>query len=61
MSEVFLSVQDLADRYRVNRTTVWRWCQTRGFPAPVKLSPGCARWRLSGVEAWEADRKGEAA
>jgi prophage regulatory protein len=23
------------------------------FPKPVKLSPGCTRWRLSELEAWE--------
>ena len=61
MAEFYLSVQDLADRYRVNRPTVWRWCQTRGFPAPVKLSPGCARWRMSEVSAWEAARERAAA
>ncbi|TKW67168.1 MAG: AlpA family phage regulatory protein [Paracoccus denitrificans] len=24
------------------------------FPQPVKLTPGCTRWKLSEIEAWEA-------
>jgi hypothetical protein len=28
------------------------------FPQPVKISPGCTRWRLSDLEAYEAARAG---
>jgi len=24
------------------------------FPQPIKLTPGCCRWKLSEIEAWEA-------
>ena len=48
----------LADRYGVSRATVWRWVQRGKFPKPVKLSPGCTRWRLADVEAWEAEQGG---
>lgn len=24
------------------------------FPKPVRLSPGCTRWRISDIEAWES-------
>jgi predicted DNA-binding transcriptional regulator AlpA len=57
MPEVFISDQDLAARYCVARPTIWRWHrQQPDFPRVVKLSPGCARWKLSEIEEWEASR-----
>jgi len=53
---MFLSVKQVAARYGICRTTIWRWTRDRGFPAPVRLSPGATRWRLSDVQAWEAGR-----
>ncbi|WP_430471802.1 helix-turn-helix transcriptional regulator [Thalassospira lucentensis] len=50
---VFLSDKQLATRYNVARSTVWRWVQTRNFPKPVKLGKGCSRWRISDLEKWE--------
>ena len=42
-------------RYGVSRVTIWRWVSTDPtFPPPVKLSPGCTRWKLSDLMAWEA-------
>lgn len=52
----YISDRKVAERYGVTRQTVWRWVRTGDFPAPVSLSPGCTRWRLSEVEAWEAQR-----
>lgn len=48
----------VADRFSVSRATIWRWSQSGKFPKPIKLSPGCTRWRLSDVEAWEAEQGG---
>lgn len=57
MQETFLSDNQLAERYGVSRITVWRWHKTkRDFPRVIKLSEGCARWRLSEIEAWEASK-----
>lgn len=54
MNETFLSDQDLAKRWGIARPTVWRWHRERpDFPRVVKLTPGCARWRLSDIERWE--------
>lgn len=44
----------LAAHFGVTRTTVWKWVNRNGFPAPVKLSPQMTRWKWSDVEAWEA-------
>lgn len=58
MKVTYIRDTDLASRYEVDRTTIWRWSQSKTykFPAPVKLSPGCTRWRLSDVEQWEDER-----
>lgn len=55
MNETYLSDLQLAARYSVNRITIWRWQRTnQSFPRSVTLSPGCTRWKLSEIEAWEA-------
>lgn len=52
---MFLSDKQLAERFRVKRGTIWRWHRTNPqFPRALTLSPGCTRWRLAEVEAWEA-------
>jgi predicted DNA-binding transcriptional regulator AlpA len=50
---VYLSDKELAARYGTSRATIWRWVPKRGFPTPIRLSPGCTRWKLSDVEDWE--------
>lgn len=53
MDTIYLSDRDLAERYQASRATIWRWVSTRGLPHPIKFSPGCVRWKLNEVEAWE--------
>lgn len=53
---VFLTDRQVANRYGVHRTTPWRWAkEDPTFPRPVKLG-GVTRWKLSEIEAWEAQR-----
>ena len=55
MPETYLSDLAISARFGVHRMTPWRWVKTDAtFPKPVKLSPGCTRWKLSEIEAWEA-------
>jgi len=54
--DTFHSDKQVAQRYEVGRATVWRWVKDSDFPKPVRLSPGCTRWKLSDLEEWEADR-----
>ena len=57
MPDSFISDAQLAARYGVSRNTVWRWTREQeGFPQPLKLTPGCTRWRMSDVERWETSR-----
>lgn len=53
---IFLSDKELAERFGITRQSIWRWVSTTDFPAPVKLSPGCSRWRLADVENWEKSK-----
>lgn len=54
-SQLYLSDKQLGERYSTHRTTVWRWVRRGLFPAPVKLTPGCARWPLDEIEAYERE------
>jgi predicted DNA-binding transcriptional regulator AlpA len=54
---MYLTDKQVADRFGVNRVTVWRWRKTDPtFPRPVQLSPGCVRFKLAELEVWEATR-----
>lgn len=54
--ELFVTVKFIAARYNASAGTIWRWVRSRNFPQPVSLTPGCTRWRLSEVEAFENER-----
>lgn len=55
MQTVYISDKDFAARYGNHRTWPWRLVKTDPlFPRPVRLSPGCTRWRLADVLEWEA-------
>ena len=62
MPETYLSDRQLGARYNVHYLTPRRWAKDDPtFPKPVKLSPGCTRWRLSDLEAWEQAQSESAA
>lgn len=50
----YLSDAQLAVRYSVSRSTIWRWTNRDLFPKPVQLSPGTTRWRKDDIERYEA-------
>lgn len=56
----YLSDHAVADRLQVSRDTVWRWVRAGKFPPPIKLADNVTRWKVSTVEAWEADREAAA-
>ncbi|OWU70503.1 AlpA family transcriptional regulator [Marinibacterium profundimaris] len=62
MAHTYLSDAQVAARYGVHRSTPWRWAKSDpSFPAPVTLTPGCTRWKLADLEAWEASKNSNAA
>ena len=55
--KIYITDIDLSERFGVHRMTPWRWLKSDPtFPKPLKLTPGCTRWRLSEIEAWEAQK-----
>lgn len=55
MSDNFISDTQLAARFDVSRNTIWRWAREQAdFPKPVKLTPGCTRWREADIDRWVA-------
>lgn len=53
----YISDRQLAERFGVDRATIWRWARTdKSFPHPIKLSAQTARWRSDEVDAWENSR-----
>ena len=44
---LYLSVDQVAERFGVSIDSIWRWKRKGSFPAAVRVGPGCTRWRLS--------------
>ena len=57
--ETFFSDKQLSLKYSVARSSIWRWVQEGTFPKPVRLTPGCSRWKLSDLEKWEAEQESD--
>lgn len=54
---MYLTDVQVGQRYGMSRTTVWRLRKNDpAFPQPVTLSPGCVRFKLSELEAWETEK-----
>lgn len=47
----FASDKALSRHFEVSRATIWRWTQEGKLPQPVKLSPGCTRWKWEEILA----------
>lgn len=52
---MFLTISEVAARYSVSRTSIWRWLKTdQNFPKPIQIAKATLRWRVSDLEAWES-------
>ncbi len=50
---LYLNVEQVAQRLCVSKDSIWRWVREQNFPKPVKLSGRTTRWRLSDILDWE--------
>ncbi len=57
IENTYVSVTQLARRYSVDRSTIWRWVQRGTLPQPVLLSEQCTRWSMDAIEAFERERE----
>jgi prophage regulatory protein len=51
---MYMTAKQVAERFGVHLTTIWRWRQNGDFPKPIPFGPQTVRWRVTDVEAWEA-------
>lgn len=52
---MYLTVDDVASRYKVTKDCIWRWVRGDKFPKPVKLN-GATRWDIETIQKWENDK-----
>lgn len=36
----------------LGQSTIWAWVKANKFPAPIKLSATCVRWKQSDIHSW---------
>ncbi len=58
-SEALVSRTELARQLGITRDTLARWAKVGHGPTPVKLSPGCIRYRAKEIRAFLDSRTGE--
>lgn len=53
--QLYLTVDQVAQRYGVSTDTIWRWARNGSFPKARRVGPNVTRWRLSDLEAHEQE------
>lgn len=59
MTHKYLKVTEAADRYRISRSTIYRWIDgdgVTGFPQPIKFGKATL-FDLAQLEAWELSQR----
>ena len=52
-AERAFTVQEIARRYRVSASTIWRWVESGRLPHPAIQSGHCTRWLAQQIESHE--------
>ncbi len=50
---VYLSIQKVAQRYSISKSTIYRWVGEGNFPEHKVLGENCSRWHIEDLIAWE--------
>ena len=53
----YLTCKEVLARYKLYRSTMYRWIKDGLFPAPIQLGPRCVRWKLADLEKWEIEQE----
>jgi predicted DNA-binding transcriptional regulator AlpA len=56
----FVTVEQVAERYGVSTDSIWHWKRNGRFPAPRRVGPNIARWRLADLIEHESIRLDQA-
>lgn len=51
----FIRVGEVARLLGIGKSTVWLWVSQKRLPAPTKLSPRVAVWRLEDIESFMSE------
>lgn len=51
---MFLTTAQVAQRYRISRTTVWRWIKAGRLPKPDQIGPGVKRFSVEALDRADA-------
>lgn len=55
----YICVKEVAERFGVAVSSIWRWSKDGLFPKPIRLGAGTTRWLESDVLRFEAERRGK--
>ena len=50
--DALLQVSTVMALTGLSRATIYRWIKLNLFPEPIKLGPGCVRWRAGVITEW---------
>jgi prophage regulatory protein len=53
----YLNVQELANRWGVGVSTIWRWANEGKIPSPIAIGPRATRWDIRDLLAFEHERR----
>lgn len=56
----YVSAEQLAARYGVDKSTIWRWAKRGILPKPVPFTGACTRWNLDEIDKRDAEREAQA-
>ena len=51
---ILLTREQVEAMLGVKKSAIYQWMRERDFPAPIRLSKKCVRWRREELEAWLA-------
>lgn len=60
-TQTYLTDSQLAARFGISRNSIWRLTRTGQLPAPIKLFASTTRWKLSDIQAFEAEAEARTA
>ena len=51
---MYHNIREVAQRFVVAPSTIWRWVKDGLFPKPYKFGPATTRWLEDDIKAFEA-------
>lgn len=52
---MYLKTAQVAARYGISRTTVWRWIKAGRLPEPVMVGPGVRRFPIAALQRKDSE------